>query len=60
MAKPRKPARSAERGAAPESSKPVPRHILLPRVPNRTWHLDLTVLSILGMRFHVAALLDGF
>ena len=37
-----------------------PYHILRPRRINRTWHLDLTVLSVLGRRFHIAALLDGF
>ena len=57
--KPKMPARTAEEPTS-EDNKPVPRHILLPKQPNRTWHLDLTVLTILGMRFHIAALLDGF
>ena len=37
-----------------------PRHILAPRKINRTWHLDLAVVTRLGRRFHVAALLDGY
>jgi len=37
-----------------------PRHILKPRKINRTWHLDLAVVTRLGRRFHVAALLDGY
>ena len=35
-------------------------HILHPKKRNRTWHVDLTVLDIFRMRFHVAALMDGF
>ena len=37
-----------------------PRHILKPRKINRTWHLDLAVVTRLGRRFHIAALLDGY
>lgn len=37
-----------------------PRHILKPRKINRTWHIDLAVVTRLGRRFHVAALLDGY
>ncbi|MHC5054889.1 MAG: integrase core domain-containing protein [Planctomycetota bacterium] len=37
-----------------------PRHILKPREINRTWHIDLAVVTRLGRRFHVAALLDGY
>jgi len=37
-----------------------PRHILRPQKINRTWHLDLAVVTRLGRRFHVAALLDGY
>jgi len=37
-----------------------PRHILKPRKINRAWHLDLAVVTRLGRRFHVAALLDGY
>ena len=35
-----------------------PRRILRPRKTNRTWHLDPAVVTRLGRRFHVAALLD--
>jgi len=37
-----------------------PRHILKPHRINRTWHLDLAVVTRLGRRFHIAALLDGY
>jgi len=37
-----------------------PRHILKPRRINRAWHIDLAVVTRLGRRFHVAALLDGY
>jgi len=43
-----------------ESTRAVTEHILHPKKRNRTWHVDLTVLDVFGMRFHVAALLDGF
>jgi transposase InsO family protein/transposase-like protein len=36
------------------------RHILRPEKINRTWHLDLAVVTRLGQRLHVAALLDGY
>ncbi len=42
------------------SSGEESRHILKPRKINRTWHLDLAVVTRLGRRFHVAALLDGY
>ncbi len=37
-----------------------PHHLLLPKHPNRVWHLDLTSLRILWFKFTLAALLDGF
>jgi transposase InsO family protein len=37
-----------------------PRHILKPLKVNRTWHIDLAVVTRLGRRFHVASLLDGY
>ena len=48
----------ANDGELPPSAKPF--HILAPAKPNRTWHLDLTVIRILWFQFHVAALLDGY
>ena len=56
--KPKRPARV--RSAEDEAFARATGHILHPRKKNRTHHLDLTVLDIFGMRFHVAAILDGF
>ena len=38
----------------------IPDHILRPADINRTWHLDLTTLAFLWIRFYVAAIVDGF
>ncbi|MFH1604456.1 MAG: integrase core domain-containing protein [Pseudomonadota bacterium] len=38
----------------------APCHLLTPELPNRVWHLDLTVLQVFWFRYTVAALLDGF
>ena len=38
----------------------TPRHVLRPTKANLTWHVDLTVLPVLGARFHVAGVVDGF
>jgi transposase InsO family protein len=56
--KPKRPARV--RSAEDEAPARATGHILHPKKRNRTWHIDLTALDIFGMRFHVAALLDGF
>jgi transposase len=56
--KPRVPARARRRRKKRTSR--TPRHVLHPKKTNRTWHLDLTVLPLFGMRFHVAAIVDGF
>jgi transposase len=56
--KPKRPAR-AKRSRKTRTSR-TPRHVLRPKKVNRTWHLDLTVLPLFGMRFHISALLDGF
>ena len=56
--KPKRPARAKRRRKTRTSR--TPRHVLRPRRTNRTWHLDLTVLPLFGMRFHVAAIVDGF
>ncbi|MCG3173226.1 MAG: hypothetical protein GMKNLPBB_01404 [Myxococcota bacterium] len=37
----------------------APHHLLNAQSPNRVWHLDLTTLRVLWLRFTVAALLDG-
>jgi transposase len=55
--KPNRPARA--RTAADQAPARATGHILHPKKRNRTHHVDLTVLDIFGMRFHVAALLDG-
>jgi transposase len=55
--KPRRPCRPR---SADNSSRPTPLHILHPKTISRTWHLDLTALHVHGMRFHIAALMDGF
>jgi len=34
--------------------------LLTPAEPNEVWHLDLTTLRVLWLRFTVAAVLDGF
>ena len=56
--KPKRPTRS--RATADGSGAKATAHILCPKKRNRTWHVDLTVLIVFGMRFHVAAVLDGF
>jgi transposase InsO family protein len=58
-----------KRPAAPAPAKPaaveneardVPRHILRPKKPNRTWHLDMMTVDFFFVRYYVAAVLDGF
>jgi len=56
--KPKLPKQS--RASAGGRSAPTPRHVIRPKKPDRTWHLDLTILTICGIRFHIAGLLDGF
>ncbi len=54
------PRKKARRAAAPGGTATIPYHILAPRQANRTWHLDLTVVSVLWCRIYMAALVDGF
>jgi transposase InsO family protein len=56
--KPKRPAQV--RAADDDAPARATGHILHPRKRNRTHHIDLTTLDIFGMRFHVAAILDGF
>ncbi|MEQ9453192.1 MAG: DDE-type integrase/transposase/recombinase, partial [Phycisphaeraceae bacterium] len=35
-------------------------HFFQPPGPDHVWHMDLTVLKVLWMRFEVAAIMDGF
>ncbi len=37
-----------------------PHHILRPERINQTWHLDLTTIDLILVRFYVAAVVDGF
>ena len=53
--KPNKPAKAAE-----PIEHVIAHHILEPKKPNRTWHLDLATIEFLFLRFYVAALLDGY
>jgi transposase len=56
-----KPPRPPKPATAEEATEPViPHHILDPKKPNRTWHLDLATIEFLFVRFYVAALLDGY
>jgi transposase InsO family protein len=55
------PKRAAPNAPVVEPPDPaIPHHILRPKYINRTWHLDLTTIDFLWMRFYVAAILDGF
>ena len=54
------PGKRDRRAVPPGGTDTIPYHILLPRTINRTWHLDLTVVTVLWFRFHIAALIDGF
>jgi transposase InsO family protein len=56
--KPKRPQRREKDEGEPTTRETA--HILHPKKKNRTHHLDLTTLDVFGMRFHVAALLDGF
>jgi putative transposase len=57
--KPARPPR-CHRPAMAEPEGEEPYHLLIPKEPNRVWHLDLTSLRVLWLRFTVAAILDGF
>jgi hypothetical protein len=37
-----------------------PHDLLLPTQPNHVWHMDLTSIRLLWLRFTIAAILDGF
>ncbi len=54
------PKKRARRAAAPGGTDTIPYNILAPKQTNRTWHLDLTVVSLFWCKFHIAALVDGF
>jgi transposase InsO family protein len=51
------------RPARPPMAKPAgkqPHHLLTPHHSHHVWHMDLTLIRILWLRFTVAAILDGF
>jgi hypothetical protein len=56
--KPAPPSTPAEPPSQPSTIEP--HHILRPKHVNRTWHIDLTTLDFLFIRFYVAAVVDGF
>lgn len=57
--KPKKPCPAVSEDAR-DDDKIKPRDILAPEVRNRVWHMDLTVINLLVVKFHVAAVIDGF
>ena len=47
----------------PAMEQPVgvqPHDLLKPKKPNHVWHSDITQIRVLWVRFHIAAILDGF
>ncbi|MEQ9455501.1 MAG: helix-turn-helix domain-containing protein, partial [Phycisphaeraceae bacterium] len=54
--RPHPPACSSSTG----SDRTAPDHFFRPPRPNHVWHMDLTVLKVLWLRFEVAAIIDGF
>jgi len=40
--------------------KTAPEHILRPRKAHHVWHIDLTTVRVLWMRFEIAAIIDGY
>jgi transposase InsO family protein len=54
------PKKRVRRAVAPGGTDTIPYNVLAPRQTNRTWHLDLTVVTVLWCQFHIAALMDGF
>ena len=54
-----------ERGQRPtptpqERLTEAPKHLQHPTLPHQVWHLDLTELRILWMKFETAVIIDGF
>ncbi|MEQ9461304.1 MAG: DDE-type integrase/transposase/recombinase [Phycisphaeraceae bacterium] len=43
-----------------ESERTAPNHFFQPPGPNHVWHMDMTILKMLWLRFEVAAIVDGF
>ncbi|MFK7884566.1 MAG: hypothetical protein AB8F26_10335, partial [Phycisphaerales bacterium] len=54
--------RSARVAIGPRIRKPktAPDHLLRPRRAHHVWHVDLTTVRILWMRFEIAAIIDGY
>ncbi|MEQ9454089.1 MAG: DDE-type integrase/transposase/recombinase [Phycisphaeraceae bacterium] len=55
-----RPPRPAHSASDRSEGRRAPEHFFKPPCPNHVWHLDLTVLRVLWLRFEVAAILDGF
>jgi transposase InsO family protein len=58
--RPERPTPQAAASLRDPAPQAVPHGILRPRIRNRTWHMDLTTFEFFWLRFHVAAILDGF
>ncbi|MEM9082673.1 MAG: DDE-type integrase/transposase/recombinase [Planctomycetota bacterium] len=54
--------RSARVAIGPRIRKPktAPDHLLRPHRAHHVWHVDLTTVRILWMRFEIAAIIDGY
>ncbi|MEQ9460901.1 MAG: DDE-type integrase/transposase/recombinase [Phycisphaeraceae bacterium] len=55
-----RPPRSVRCASGQSEGRRAPEHFFKPPGPNHVWHLDLTVLRVLWLRFEIAAILDGF
>ena len=55
-----RPPRQASGEEKAVCERTAPDHFFNPPEPNHVWHLDMTVLRVLWMRFEVAAIIDGF
>ena len=54
------PPRSRTCESKASHARTAPDHFFNPPRPNHVWHMDMTVLRVLWMRFEVAAIIDGF
>ncbi|MEO0512829.1 MAG: DDE-type integrase/transposase/recombinase [Planctomycetota bacterium] len=55
-----RPPRSSSCESKAFHDRTAPDHFFNPPQPNHVWHMDMTVIRVLWMRFEVAAVLDGF
>lgn len=54
------PQRPARGDVVKSTRRTAPDHFFNPPRPNHVWHMDMTELRVLWMRFEVAAVIDGF